>query len=301
MVDASQETVEVLRKTPEAFSQSKLIFMLDVDGVVTNPETKRPHPRILAFIANCLFNDRPIALATTRDYAWLERYVISPIRPYLQSNKMDNLFISTEKAAVSVSFIRGHVHKEVDTSVVVPDELRKEVKDGLDEQNRTGIFNYPKEAVHTVEISGGNDSNETAKQQKELDEFNDWLQREIMPRFPDYKADRTAIAIDIFHRSGNKMLSAQRFVEHLRGQGVNLTKRRFLAIGDGLSDMEMAIGLRDEGLNSTFVWVGRGDPPKEPGIKTITSGTNAVNDKGTVDILAYFGEISAFGDPENPA
>lgn len=271
------------------------IYMLDVDGVVTSPETKRPHPRILAFIADCLFSDRPIAMATTRDYAWLEENVVSPIQPYLSPHKMDNLFISTEKAAVSVFYANGEVHKEIDPSVVVPDELRASVKQALEDQNRTGIFNYPKEAVHTVEIYGGNDDQENTRQQSELDEFNMWLQKKVMPDYPDYRADRTAIAIDIYHRSGNKVLSAQRFVDFLRKRKTDLSRRGFVVFGDGVPDMEMAIGLRDEGLDVIFAWVGKGDSPMEPGIKLITpdTGKSGINDKGTVDLLAYFGEVSA--------
>lgn len=274
------------------------IYMLDVDGVVTNPGTKRPHPRILAFIANCLLHDRPIAMATTRDFAWLNQFVISPIRPYLSPNRMDNLFVSTEKAAVSVSFVNGQEHKEIDTSVVVPDKLRETVRQALIEQGRSKIFNYPKEAVHTIEINGAETKEKEKPQQDELDEFNTWLQSEVMPEFPDYKADRTAIAIDIFHRSGNKILSAQRFVEFLRRKGLDLDGKRFVAVGDGFPDMEMAIGLRNEGLDVTFAWVGKGNPPQEEGIKSITPGTGpaGINDKGTVDLLAYFGEISALNN-----
>jgi len=136
---------------------------------------------------------------------------------------------------------------------------------------------------------------ETVRQQVELDEFYRWLQVEIMQTFPNYKADRTAIAIDIYHRSGNKMLSAQRFVEFLRKRGMDLQGRRFIAIGDGRSDMEMAIGFRDEGLDVIFGWVGKPeDTPYEEGTETIVPGTgkDGINDKGTVDLLAYFGEIS---------
>ncbi|MDP3726775.1 MAG: hypothetical protein Q8Q96_00485 [bacterium] len=280
---------------PEALpAQSTFIYMLDVDGVVTNPETKKPNPRILAFIANSLLYNSRIAMATTRDYAWLEEFVISPIRPYLSPDKMDNLFVSCEKAAVSVSFKNGQMRKKIDTSAVVPDILRKLIKEGLEKQNKTGVFNYPKEAVHTVEINGGDNEEETAQQQYELDEFDRWLQTEIMPRFPDFKADRTAIAVDIYHKSGNKMKSAQQFVEFLKEQGVELNDKHFIAIGDGKTDMEMAVGLRDSGQKVFFGWVGKGIPPTEEGIETITPGTRSVNDQATVDLLAYLGEFSAF-------
>ncbi|MDO8658545.1 MAG: hypothetical protein Q7K55_07415 [Candidatus Levybacteria bacterium] len=273
--------------------QPELVYMFDVDGVITNPESKRANPRLLAFLANKLFCNKPVAFATTRDYQWVEENIISVIRPYLSPNKLDNLFVSCEKGAVTITHENGKKVVSYDESLRVPEKIGERLKEKIGENN-PHIFYYPKETLFTAEIYGGDNPEALREQNRALDELYVWVTSELIQPDSPYKADRTAIAIDIFNKLGNKMISAQNFVNYLKAKGVDLINKKFVAVGDGKTDLEMAIGLHQAGQEVAFAWVGRGNPPQDNRFPVITPGTNVTNDEGTKDLLAFLGELSSF-------
>lgn len=83
-------------------------YIFDIDGVVTAPFTKKPHPYILSFIASQLQKKHPIALATGRSISWIQENILVKLEKKIQKKEfLDFLFISGEKGAVSLEFILG--------------------------------------------------------------------------------------------------------------------------------------------------------------------------------------------------
>lgn len=272
------------------------IVLFDVDGVITSPNLKKPHPDLLVYVATNLFYKNPLALISTRDFGWVDANVLAPIRPWLPSQKLDQLFASCEKGAINVSFKSGEPRKDIDQSLIVPDGIQVGVRERV-EGSPYYFFMPGKEAVITVEIYGGDDTTEKAKidaQNAALDElYNKWVIPEIL-KHSGLKADRTKIAVDIYPERGNKRISAVKFIEHLQRRGIDVASYAFLAIGDSLPDIEMADGVRELGLEVEFGWVGNGEMTDPRGHRIITPDTGELNDVGTVALLRQLGEFDRF-------
>lgn len=261
------------------------IPLFDVDGVITNPFTKKPNPILLEYIKDRLNRMVPVGLASTRDFAWVEANVISPIIPGLTRSALDELFISTEKSAVTTMYKGAEVVKEYDESLRVPAEIGRRLEERI--RRHDAIFYYPKETLFTAEVYEGGDRSE---QDRQLDELNQWVQTELTPPGSELKADRTAIAIDIYNRRGSKVISARKFIMFLEQRGYKPQDCRFITIGDGFTDLEMADGVRDSGLEVEFGWVGEKPLQEARGHKVLLPTTGRY-DLGTISILQQIGEL----------
>lgn len=278
----------------EVIDHRPWIPLFDVDGVITNPETKQSHPLLLGYIANRLLSGAPVGLASTRDFAWVEENVINPIRGRFSADRLDNLFVSTEKSAVTTTYQNGEIHKEYDESLRVPQEIGDQLRVRIEDKGYSGVFYYPKETLFTAEIYGGDDPSILAEQNRQLDELFAYVQRELLPHGSPFKADRTHIAIDIYHSLGNKAISARRFITFLESRGFDPKSFRFITVGDGSTDLEMADGIRESGLDVEFGWVGRISLQDPRGHKVILPSSGETNDSGTVALLRQLGEFDRF-------
>lgn len=261
--------------------------LFDVDGVITHPWTKKPNPILIDYLARRLFAKAPIGLASTRDFAWVEANVIDPVRSSLPIDRLNWLFISTEKSAVTTIYQNGQVIKEYDESLRVPQDIGKRLEERIARYDAT--FYYPKETLYTAEVYEGGNQKE---QDLQLDELFAWVQEELIPHGSPFKADRTAIAIDIYNARGNKAISARRFLAFLEDKGLKLHDFRFIAIGDGLTDLEMADGIRAIGYDVEFGWVGSKPLQDARGHRVILPNAGENYDLGTVALLRQIGELA---------
>ena len=92
----------------------KLMFVFDIDGVITNPDTKEPNKKIIERIGADLNQELPVALITGRSINWIENNIMPILKTTIENNqKLDLLFTSGEKGSVSVEYVNGEPVKKL--------------------------------------------------------------------------------------------------------------------------------------------------------------------------------------------
>ena len=91
---------------PEVERSAEVAFLLDVDGVVTNPvEKKITEPQIFDAIISNLTQGNPVALNTGRSNEWMIDRVIKPLNEKVADKSLlKNFFAVGEKGLTWTSF-----------------------------------------------------------------------------------------------------------------------------------------------------------------------------------------------------
>lgn len=106
---------EKFESKQEKEKNPKLMFVFDVDGIITNPDTKKPNEKVIEHISSDLKQGFPVALATGRSVAWVEEKIMPTLKTMLKDDrKLDFLLISGEKGSVSVEYVDGEPVKKID-------------------------------------------------------------------------------------------------------------------------------------------------------------------------------------------
>ncbi len=261
-------------------------FLLDVDGVVTNPvEKKVTEPRIFdSMIAN-LTQGNPVALNTGRSTDWMIERVVKPLNERIvDKSLLKNFFAVGEKGLTWTSFapdgrlIQGVFNKDglpvegYDLSVFLDPTtiehfktLSQEAKDLIARKySHSTFFDASKKAMVSTEMHDGYDQPKYAAEQVEFDkELNAMLERLNLK--DKFKTDPTTIATDIQLRHVGKHLGAQRVLDWLKRS--KIAPKHFIAVGDSSSDIEMADELKKQGKSYEFRYVNPAKPLKPEQMK----------------------------------
>jgi len=81
--------------------REEIAFMFDVDGVLTNPLTKKINENVIKFVKEQLDLKVPLCFFTGRTFKWLERKFLNVLINKLNKNSLDFLFISYEHGCIS--------------------------------------------------------------------------------------------------------------------------------------------------------------------------------------------------------
>jgi hypothetical protein len=289
--------------SPEADNSTPIAFLLDVDGVITNPvEKKVTEERLFEDIALALSKNLPVALNTGRSNEWMIERVILPLESRLEDKTLlKNFFAVGEKGLTWASFnAEGQLTQGVfdrngmqvegfDTSVFLDETtsghfktLEKKVKSLIDTQySHSTFFDSTKKAMISTEMHDGYDQSRYAQEQVSFTQkLNDLLQKEGLEA--SFNVDPTTIATDIQVPFAGKHLGAKRILDWLSSKNIN--PQLFIAVGDSSSDLEMADELHSQGKNVEFKYVNPKKPLQvEKPYKITTS--QAEFEKGTEEIF----------------
>ena len=257
--------------------------MFDVDGVITEPFSKRINPAIINFIAAKLDANIPISVYTGRSYDFVDTRVVQLLKRSVSAlTKLDNLVISSEVGMHNVTFRSGTPVEHIDKTYNIPDTLKKTVANLT--KGTSGIFIDPtKQCMMTIESEGGSDTNELDKQHTTLNSLEKSLGK-ILQNYPSLYLLRHVISLDILDKRASKKLSARFFVNFLKNRKSD--NRNYIIFGDSTSDMAASDELNDQGYPVRFVYVGKGDTPTAAyAVYTIPG---VYFDEATVQVLERF-------------
>lgn len=236
-------------------------FILDCDGVLTDPVVKCvTKVDTFAALGERLNRGEVVTLNTGRSIAWLIRNGIIDFveRSVRDKANLERFMAVCEKGASWITFIGGVIRTNIDKSITVPDAVREDVYDLVEDRFRDCMFWDPtKLTMVSVEMIDGMPLDAFSKRQAELVAE---LERILYsPEYAPYglQIDATSIATDVQHRIAGKHLGARRIVEWLERRGI--APAHFVTVGDSQSDTAMAEELQDA-HTVDFVYVG--DPAR---------------------------------------
>lgn len=245
-------------------------WIFDIDGVLTDMSDRTLHEPIIASLSSLLKRNEPVALNTGRSVAWTDTVALTPIEYYMKQNVLPprllrNLFAVSEKGATWITYSpEGKRHTAVDSAIVIPAALRKQVENvlvgTLSSNGQTlhmNDFMYveDKTSMITAEMKVGVKIEDFRRCQKLLEPI---IQKIIADRrwMNDFKVVMTNIAVDVESRNAGKGLGAQRVIDWLKEKSD--FSARYYTFGDSQEDIEMAQRFAVQFGNSkvTFIFVG---------------------------------------------
>jgi hypothetical protein len=230
-------------------------WLLDVDGVITDPITKTvTEPNLISRLAKIISRDEIVALNTGRSLSWLNQRVVNPLFKHLHSEEFDRLYVIGEKGGSWLSIEKAEMAVIFDKSLSLPLKFRQIVAEMVkDDFSDLMFFDDSKKIIVTVEMRDGVNLVHFSQKQKQL---VNRLQSLLIFHELDqqFKIDATRIATDIEHVKAGKAFGVGRLLSLINDRGFSV--ERFTAVGDSLSDLEMGKELVDRSIPVDFIYVG---------------------------------------------
>lgn len=263
------------------------INIYDVDGVITDPTTKKiTHPEILDAIAGQLQRGEQVIFNTGRSTRWVVANVVEQLQGLLSDRKLlENLSVIGEKGNTATFYDHdGVAHHWNNGKVSVPPEFISAAKELAARYGHIMGNLDPKQTMLSLEMNDGESIDDYQRLRepfiKELDALIDKFELS-----GEYKIDATTIAVDVESPHAGKALGAARALEILRYRGLAFANARFVAFGDSTSDVAMAQELSRHGLRGEFIFVGDTMPTQKKGYETVGAHHFSGYSSGT---LEYF-------------
>lgn len=286
-------------------TQPPLALLLDVDGPLASPVSRRVSPEIIANLIELVRRGIPVVFNTGRSDAFIAEQLMVPM---LEAGLPAGAVVHAicEKGAVWFTFTPdgpGPVH--VDESLAMPaafgDAIRDLVADAYAEHM---FFDETKRAMVSVEQHIEVESSSYLAQQEKFDAdalallaAHDLGAVRTEHRAPastgrvDYRVDPSIISTDIESVRLGKDLGASRAVELLAAQGI--VPQAWRTVGDSRTDYAMADWLhhQDHEVKHVDVRPAEGVPEKPYPVKTAADlklGDDVVNDFAGAAFLQFW-------------
>lgn len=243
---------------PQTNFQVKELWLLDIDGVLTDPQAKRiTLPRILDHIVAKLSAHQPVVLNSGRSIGAVEEKVIEPLRGKLGKNQdlLKDMLVVGEKGSTWMTFGSGGFKMIYqDPFRKIAPHIKEKIKKLVEEKYSASMFfDDSKTAMISVEMHDGYKLADFSKAQEVfLADVNLILAEEKLRYRP--KVDATMISTDIEHPAVGKDLGTRQAFRWLRNRG--WVPGKVHAIGDSQSDIRMADQAYRRGFDTTFAYVG---------------------------------------------
>ena len=285
--------------------QPPLALLLDVDGPLASPVTRRVSPDIITSLIELIRQGIPVVFNTGRSDTFIAEQLMAPM---LQAGLPAGAVVHAicEKGAVWFSFTPdgpGPVH--VDKQLAIPTAFGDDVRD-LVARSYAGhmFFDETKRAMVSVEQHIEVQSSSYLAQQSKFDAdalallaTHDLGAIRLEHRAPgstgsiDYRVDPSIISTDIESVRLGKDLGASRAVELLAAQGI--VPQAWRTVGDSRTDYAMADWLhhQDHSVKHVDVRPAEGVPAKPYPVQTaadLNLGEDVVNDFAGAAFLAFW-------------
>ena len=256
-------------------------WLFDVDGVITDLETKDvEHPEILERIVEKLKNE-PVGIITGRAFPWLLKRVINKIEDIsFDKLVLDNLHIEAEFGGISVSYRNGEKQKTTEKELSLPSNLSEQLEFLAENKfNELMFVDHEKITHFTAEMKKGIEMTLFKTAQRELTES---LRKMIdtLGLTETVEIHEDAIATNVKNKKLNKHLATEKFLNWLK------TKRYepelFYVFGDSMSDLQIGEELHKQEKKVNFIYTGRDDVGNQP---FEISKTKKHYDEGTLEYL----------------
>lgn len=232
------------------------LFIFDIDGVLTDPISKKVNQKLLSLISD-LADTMPIIFNTGRSAAW----VINNILPYIKtSTSHASFYVACEMGAVSLT-LDSEGKTKIDTnqdalSQQVPDQLRNTIIDMVSQNYNNSMFvDTSKKVIMTVEMQ---DNYPIEKFDIDRDEIKNSIEIILKHYHPSIhvRPSSSTIAIDIKPTHLNKANGAKMIHQWLIKHNYDLSETDVQCFGDSESDIEMCDYFSKQNIMTSFVYVG---------------------------------------------
>lgn len=227
-------------------NKPELCLVLDVDGVLTDPQTKHANPSLLSKIEEVNSYGITVALNTGRSFTWLKEEILFKL-PI-------NVYFSCEKGSIWGKSDGRVFNKKIDDSVSIPKELKKEVISLINTKYSDCVFfDKDKETMATAEMKEDFPLTDFPKRLTNLSEnMKEIIKKHDLDKV--FKITNTTIAVEMESVEVGKNLGAKRILKMLVEDG--LSPEEFITIGDDDSDALMTQEFNDNGFKTSLVYVG---------------------------------------------
>ena len=260
-------------------------WLFDVDGVITNSETKQiTDPQIVDEIISLLGKEK-VAFITGRSSSWLVEKVLSEIEKKVgDKNILDNLIALCEFGGVVLTYKNGLLSKSKKPSFIIHKELNREFQALIETKfSDSMLVDRTKETMITAEVHDNFDLKKFKVEEEKLaSNLSSLLDKYNQKNRLAVHVDR--LGINIRYKEENKSTAVKEFLGWLENQKIKPWK--FIAFGDSRNDTEMAEELYRQNLNFEFVFVGERQDLEGEGFPFPITFTKEHFEKGTLEYLA---------------
>lgn len=256
-----------------------LIYVFDLDGVITNPENSSVNQSVVGRIRDILTDGEHVAVNTGRSFGWVEQHFIGGLGE--DKSAFDRLYIVCEKGGESMLWQEGRFVSQP-SRFALNREAYDIVKDTFNshaDDFSSMIWDDTKRTMATIE----------KKPDAELDAFREQRQplttllHEKVEGY-EVKIDATTIATDVESPRAGKHAGAE-LIYGWVDEHTSVGRDNFVCFGDSASDYEMARYFAQQGAATTFVFVGKPDAHINEDERVELVRPSAQYDAGTAEYL----------------
>ena len=257
------------------------VYIFDIDGVITEPQTKKfTNDKLIKLIIQ-LSSQNIIAFNTGRSSEWIQNQVLSKL-PNLNQN---NFFCSCEMGNVSLYYSpSGKVLESTHNNNLIPEQLSGTIIDLVASSYYESMFvDKTKKVILTIEMKDGYP---LAAYEKLRDRLSGEIRIILKHYHPNIhiRPSSSTIAIDVKSIESNKKLGAHAIHNWIKTKIVGYQNLPYICLGDSSTDTDMSDYFYSVGFNTKFVFVGTesiNTDKKYPIIRTAKPFT-----KGTEEFLS---------------
>lgn len=270
------------------------MFVFDLDGVVTDPQTSTVSTDVLQHVANDLIAGNAVAFNTGRGYDWVVEHILDPLTSLAGKEHLEHLLVVSEMGGVLGTFKQGELHIELDPTLSLPTAFVQDVERLLEKQLETNdrfadyvMLEATKKTMASLVKWDHVPLDELNRVRplitKELEQL---LQKHNLSEFI---IGQTTIAIDVQHREAGKHKGAKQVLAWLQAQ--QYSPEAFYTFGDSVSDKAMAEAFAASGTPTWFIFVG--DPAHREEVRNSAYKTVVMRGGHSADTAAFLAQVDA--------
>jgi hydroxymethylpyrimidine pyrophosphatase-like HAD family hydrolase len=262
-------------------SPSTLLFVLDVDGVLTNKEA-RPNLEVIE-LAGQIGGQHAVTGMTGRATAWLEKHIFPTLTDTFRRWQPVHAVFGAECGSFLLQWTGTSWNAERTPEITPLDDLRDHVRTYVRDIPGV-IFDEDKHVMISVEADHRLWATQRETIRVGLAHATDFLREIATGKHKEVEVLTTTYAVDLVPKGLSKSFGAKRLLESLSHRPTHVH-----LIGDSLSDLLLADPLKERGIDYTMHFVG--DPKQLTSEHTSAYHIDVTNnryDQGTVEVLTKF-------------
>jgi len=266
-------------------------YLFDVDGVLTDPETKKvEHPETFYELVKRVEQGNIVGLITGRSMIFVVEKILVPLEKMINNKQLlQDIFVAAEYGGVLASYNKnGSRRTNVKENTCLPSVIQQEIRGLVNKPpySETMFYDETKQTMATIELLP------IEKRYRKSLEIFKGAQKQLVATLikilkshrveNQFKIDQTRIATDIESVDVGKTFATRKIVELMSKMSV--FPEKYLAFGDSPVDYEIFEELRHLGKETQFIFVGE----SKHLVGKPTTGlirTSKPLDKGTLEFL----------------
>jgi hydroxymethylpyrimidine pyrophosphatase-like HAD family hydrolase len=264
-----------------------LAYLFDVDGVLTNPQTRNKitKPELITMLINKLNEGSPLGFISGRGMLWLRSSVVKVLENYLMDHPgfaksiLDNIYVAGEFGGVTCIHTNGQRQETVNNAWIIPEEIRRGLHLVSFQFSDYVSVETEKQTIFTV-FANQNITEEDFQTRKNVivEEF-----QHVLEGYPDLEVQADRLAINIRYKKANKKNATDMFLQWLKEKG--FTPEKYYVFGDSPTDLEMGEELQRQKIPFAFIYVGEQSELTNSHHTFPLTVTKGHCDEGTVEYL----------------